>query len=111
GSEGGEQRYCSPTPIGKDVARHAREAWTPASAGATEIGISFPWILRHSIPWSSRRRLTELSTSSSRRRPGSSQRRGAPCARMPGLRPSPERRRLGSRFLGSCDTQYLVVPA
>jgi len=24
GSEGGEQRYCSPTPIGKDAARHAR---------------------------------------------------------------------------------------
>src|SRR5690606_37977210 len=37
GSEGGEQRYCSPTPIDTRAARHAREAWPPASAGATSF--------------------------------------------------------------------------
>src|SRR5690606_24744202 len=38
--------------VGRDpdtrAARHAREAWTPAYAGATKIGIALPWIWRRS---------------------------------------------------------------
>src|SRR5690606_34335053 len=35
GSEGGEQRYCSPTPIGICAPGAPLLAWIPASAGTT----------------------------------------------------------------------------
>ena len=41
GSEGGEQRYCSPTPIGEDVVRHARYAWGSGLRRSDEGGYQF----------------------------------------------------------------------
>jgi len=42
GSEGGEQRYCSPTPIGKKRRAMRADAWTPASPERRRCVSHFP---------------------------------------------------------------------
>src|SRR5690606_32937088 len=84
--------------VGRDpdtrAARHAREAWTPAYAGATRM----------------RSVALDLATLNILRRPGarpgSRHKSGAPLRAKPGLRPPPERRRLESRCRGSGDAQH-----
>src|SRR5690606_27576836 len=61
GSEGGEQRYCSPTPIDKKRRAMCAAAWTPASAGATKVG---------STPPRKGRALFEFGETQLHRRPG-----------------------------------------
>src|SRR5690606_39464314 len=61
GSEGGEQRYCSPTPIDKKRRAMRAAAWTPASAGATKVG---------STPPRKGRALFEFGETQLHRRPG-----------------------------------------
>src|SRR5690606_30607476 len=41
GSEGGEQRYCSPTPIGLGAHGALRLAWIPAYAGTTKLLLKY----------------------------------------------------------------------
>ena len=48
GSEGGEQRYCSPTPIGLCAHGAPLFAWIPASAGTT-MSLSLGKLQAHSF--------------------------------------------------------------
>src|SRR5690606_3810303 len=85
---------CGDTQHSPSSRRQAREAWTPAYAGATRM----------------RSVALDLATLNILRRPGarpgSRHKSGAPLRAKPGLRPPPERRRLESRCRGSGDAQH-----